>query len=151
MIKPFKHFTFHLLFPWLCFTFLSGVTLAEDDIKTSVAQPQHYQGTNIIQYADDRLTMNVEDISLTHLLQEIARQSGFTVLYNGSLDEMITVHFDKLPFEEGLRKILQKHNFAIEYVKQTQRENQASALQPVKLWIFYKGNKSGQSPSPEHL
>ena len=128
-------FIFHLLYLGVCLTFPSGITLA--------AETQPSVGANIIQYADDHLSLKVKDISLAHLLQEIAHQSGFIVLYNGSLDETITLQLNQFPLEEGLRKILQQHNFAVEYVQQINGENQSTVIRPVKLWIFYKGKKAG--------
>jgi hypothetical protein len=141
-MKPLKHLTFHLLYLSASLIFLSGVTQAKDREKAPIAQTQPSQGARIIQFANDHLTVKVKDISLAVLLQDIARQSGLTLEYKGSLDERITIQFHQLPFDEGLRKILNQQNFALEYVQQTDEENQSSVRRPAKLWVFSKGEKA---------
>ena len=141
-MKPLKLFTFRLFYLSVSLTFLSGITKAEDRVKTTEAQNQPSQSSRIIQFANDHLTVNVKDISLAGLLQEIARQSGLTLVCKESLDERITVQFHQLPFDEGLRKILRQRNFAVEYVQQTDEENQSAVRRPMKLWIFLKGEKA---------
>ena len=141
-MKPLKLFTFRLFYLSVSLTFLSGITKAEDRVKTTEAQNQPSQSSRIIQFANDHLTVNVKDISLAGLLQEIARQSGITLVCKESIDERITIQFHRLPFDEGLRKILHRQNFALEYVQQRDEENQSTIRRPMKLWIFLKGEKA---------
>jgi hypothetical protein len=134
-MKYLTNVTFYLLYMAVSLMFLSGMTLA---VETS--QPQ-------VQFADNRLTVEVKDISLVWLLQDIARQSGLTLEYKGSLDERVTIRFHNLPFDEGLRKILHQQNFALEYVQERQEKDQSTALRPAKLSVFLKGEKQ---PFPDH-
>jgi hypothetical protein len=136
-MKYLTHVTFHLLYLGVSLTFLSGMTLA---VETS--QPQ-------VQFADNHLTVKVKDISLVWLLQEIARQSGLTLEYNGSLDERVTIRFHNLPIDDGLRRILRQQNFALEYVQERQEKNQSTVLRASKLWVFLKGEK-GEKPFSDH-
>ena len=141
-MKPLKLFILCLLYLSVSFTFLSGFTQAEDRGKTPIAQTQPSQGDHVIQFANNYLTVNVKEVSLAWLLQEIARQSGLTLEYKGLLDERITIRFHNLPFDDGLRKILNQQNFALEYVQQRDEENQSTVRRPTKLWVFIKGGKA---------
>jgi hypothetical protein len=134
-MKYLTHLKFHMLYLAVSLTFLSGMPLA---VETSQSQ---------VQFADNHLTVDVTDISLVWLLQEIARQSGLTLEYNGSLEERVTIRFHNLPFDEGLRRILHQQNFALEYVEERQEKDQSTALRPTKLWVFLKGEKP---PFPDH-
>jgi type II secretory pathway component HofQ len=118
-MKYLTHVTFHLLYLAVSLTFLSVMTLA---VETSQSQ---------VLFADNRLTVEVKDVSLVWLLQEIARQSGLTLEYNGSLEERVTIRFNNLPIDEGLRRILHEQNFALEYVQERQEKNQSTVLRPV--------------------
>lgn len=111
-------------------------------MKITEARIQPAQSAHIIKYANNRLTVRVKDIPLAALLQEIARQSGLTLVCKELLDERISIRFQNLPFDEGLRKILHKLSFAVQYAQQTDEEDQSTVQRPAKLWVFLKGEKA---------
>ncbi len=49
------------------------------------------------------------------LLQEIARQSGLTLVLAGPMDERMTIQFEQLPFDKGLQRILRGQTFGLQY------------------------------------
>ena len=137
-MKPSRFLTFHILCLTVMLTFLANATRAEDVLKTTEAQTRPSQSARFIQISNDLLTVHVQDVPLKELLQEIARQSGLSVVGPGSLNEKITIQFDQLPFDEGMRLILRHHSFALAYAQQTPGEPHSTILQPTKLWIFSK-------------
>jgi len=139
-MKPLRVFTFHLLCLTVTLT-LSTITLAENKPKTTDTQTQPSQSARVIHFANDHLTVKVQDVSLHELLQEIARQSGLTIVLSGSLEDPITIQFHELPFDEGLRRILRHQSFALEYSQQTRDERQSILPRPKKLWVFSKGDE----------
>ncbi len=140
-MKPLRVFTFHLLCLTVSLTFLSTITQAHDEVKITEAKTRPTQGARVIHFANDHLTVKVQDVSLHELLQEIARQTGLAIVLSGSLEDRITIQFHELPFDEGLRRILQHQSFALEYSQQTRDERQLTAPHPKKLWVFSKGDE----------
>ncbi len=122
-------------------TFLAALTQAEEVLKTTEVQTQPSESARLIQFANDLLTVNVKDVSLKELLQEIARQSGLSVVGSGSLDERVTIEFHNLPLDEGVRLILRHHSFALAHAQQAPERGQAAVARPETLWIFSKKGK----------
>lgn len=139
-MKPLRMFTLHLVCLTVSLTFLSTVTQAENKLKTTDAETQPSQSARVIHFANDLLTVKVQDVSLQELLQEIARQSGLAIVLSGSLEDPITIQFHELPFDSGLRRILRHQSFALEYSQQTREERQSIVPRPKKLWVFSKGD-----------
>ncbi len=140
-MKPLRVFTFNLVCLTLSLTFLSTITQAEDKRKTTDAKTQPTQSARVIHFANDHLTVKVQDVSLQELLQEIARQRGLALVLPGSFEDPITIEFHELRFDEGLRRILRHQSFAVEYSQQTRDERQSTVPRPKKLWVFSKGDE----------
>ncbi len=140
-MKPLRLLTLHLVCLTVNLTFLSDITQAEDTLKAREARTHISQGSRLIQFADDHLTVTAQDVSLRALLQEIARQSGFTLVRYGSLDERMTLQFHQLPLDEGLRRILRHRSFALEYAEQTPEQQPSALRRPKTLWIFPQGDE----------
>ena len=138
-MKPLRFLAFHLLCLTAILTFLANTARAEDVLKTTKAERQPSQSAPFIQFANDLLTVKVKGLPLKELLDEIARQSGLAVVVSESLDNKITIQFDQLPFDEGMRLILRHHSFALAYAQQTPGERHSTV--PETLWIFSKGGK----------
>ena len=137
-MKPSRLFAFQLVCVTVILTFLANIARAEDVLKTTEATAQPSQSACFIQFSNDLLTVNVQDVPLKELLDEIARQSGLSVVGSGSLDEKITIEFHNLPLDEGMRLILSHHSFALAYAQQTPGERH---LNVPKLWILPKAEK----------
>ena len=138
-MKPSRLLAFHLLCLTVILILLGNTAQAEDVLKTTEAKIRPSQSALSIQFANDLVTVKVHDVPLKELLEEIARQSGLSIVRSGSLDDRITIQFDELPFDEGLRLILRHHSFALAYAQQTSGERHSSV--PRKLWIFSKAEK----------
>lgn len=140
-MKPLRLLTLHLVCLTVSLTFLSHITQAEDTLKATEGMTHTSQGSRSIQFADDHLTVKIQDVSLREILQEIARRSGFTLVRYGSLDEPMTLQFHQLPLDEGLQRILRHRSFALEYAQQTPEERLSVVRRPKTLWIFPQGDE----------
>lgn len=65
---------------------------------------------------DDRLTINVKAVPLETILHDLSRQGAFqvTVLEKQTTRGLlVTEHFDQLPIEEGLNRLLADWNYSL--------------------------------------
>jgi hypothetical protein len=70
-----------------------------------------------IDYRADRLSVQVTQVSLTEVLEEIARQARAEIIGGVKEEKPITVEFTGLPLDEGLGRLLGKQNFVLVYGK----------------------------------
>ena len=89
-MKPSRLLVLHLLCLTVSLTFMANTARAEDVLKTE-AQTRPSQSARFIQFANDVLTVKVQNVPLNELLQEVSRQSGLSVVGSGSLDDKITI------------------------------------------------------------
>ena len=95
--------------------FLVPFAHAQESVKALQSEAQPSDGARVIQFANDRLTVQVHEVPLQELLQEIARQSGLTLVLAGPMDERMTIQFEQLPFDKGLQRILRGQTFGLQY------------------------------------
>lgn len=65
---------------------------------------------------DDRLTINVNAVPLEMILHDLSRQGAFQVTVlekQGTRGLLVTEHFDQLPIEEGLNRLLADWNYSL--------------------------------------
>jgi len=135
-MKPLKRLVIPLLCLAVIFTFLAHIARSENVLNSSVLKTQTLKNSHLIQYSDGFLTVNVQDVSLLELLQEIAHQCGLTVMVYGELDDRITIQFEELALDKGLRFILRQHNFILSSDKQAAGGLQSPDPPPRKLLIY---------------
>jgi len=123
-------------------TILSPVTQAEDKLKVTEARTTIADGSILVAFADDLLTVNVKDMSLKELLQEVSRQSGLAIMTDASIAERMTIQFDKLPFDEGMRRIVRHQNVVLRYAQHEDEESQSAPPRLIELWILPKRNEN---------
>jgi len=140
-MKPLRLLAIQLLYLAVILTFLANIARPEGVDKTTNAKTHPSKSARFIQFANDLLTVKVQDMSLKELFQEIAHQGGLSIVAYGSLDEKITIQFDQLPFDEGMRLILWHHNYILSYTQQKPGERQSSVTRSRKLSIFSKAEK----------
>lgn len=137
-------------FPLICVTMilalLSTMGHAQNTLKARAVEIQTPHALRIIRYANGRLTVRVQDVSLRELLQEIARQSGLTLVGYGSLNKRMTLEFHRLSLTEGLRRILRHRSFVVEYAQPTLKERPPIEPQVKTLWVLSKEGE--ESPVP---
>ena len=140
-MKPARLFTFQLVCITVIFLCLTNIAQAEEVPKATKTQTQQSQSALSIQFDNDLLTVKAKDIPLQELLQEIARQSGLSVEGSGLLEDKITIQFDRLALDEGLRLILCRYSFALVYVQKAPEGTQPAVLRLESLRIAAKEGK----------
>ncbi|HLK12868.1 MAG TPA: hypothetical protein VKW76_15950 [Candidatus Binatia bacterium] len=68
-----------------------------------------------IEYRDDRLSVQVEQMPVGDLIDEIGRQSGAQIIGRPREDRQVTAQFRTLPLSEGLQRLLGAQNFVLRY------------------------------------
>jgi len=101
-------------------TFFSQMAIA----APSTSKAQQVQNPNVI-FAKGLLTVRAKEVRLQTLMEAIGKKAGIEVSLSLSLQkEKVTVQFENVPFEEGLRAILQSAkivNHALSYHQSDER------------------------------
>jgi hypothetical protein len=66
--------------------------------------------------AEGLLTVVADDASLKELLEEIARQSGFTLAGQGEISERITIQFEAVRLDVGLQRMLDGYRYGLQFL-----------------------------------
>ena len=85
---------------------------------------------------DGNVTAKFVDVPLKTALEVVARESGAWVLFYGRLDGEVSAELEKLPLEEGLRRILQGRNTAFFYSSQFAGLGNAPNLELTEIHVF---------------
>ena len=142
-MKSTRFFTFYLIYVTVIFTFPANITLAEDGLKATKAKTQQSQSALSVQFGNDLLSVKAKDVPLKELIDEIARQSDLSVEGSGILEDRVTIQFDRLTLDEGIRLILRRHNFALVYTQKEPESSQTAVQRLETLRIFSKGGEEG--------
>lgn len=68
-----------------------------------------------LRYADGRLTASVEQVPLDEVLDAIARETGARVTGDIAEPRDVTAHFDDLPMDRALDRLLGSQSFTLRY------------------------------------
>lgn len=139
-MNPSRLSTFYLVCVTVIFTILATAQ-AEDVTETTEDVTQQSQRALYIQFANDLLTVNANDVLLKELLQEIASQSGLTVEGTESLENRVTIQFDRLALDEAMRLILHRQSYALVYAPKTPEGSQTAVLGLKMLKIVSEGGE----------
>ncbi len=91
-----------------------GIGLAEARTDVSaLAQTGPLSGLDI-SLEDGRLTMDVQDASVSRVLRAIAAKGGFALDLVGQLDSRVSASFENVPIERALRRIVGRSSYIIE-------------------------------------
>ncbi len=132
----------HLIYLTVSFVLVSTITQAQDSLTDNDGTLQPVSGSHLVRFADNALTVKVEDISLQKLLDEICRKSGLTMVRYVALDERMTLEFHRLSLDEGLRRILRNRSFVLAYVRQTPEERRSAVARRLTLWVLPQGEEN---------
>lgn len=100
-------------------------------------------GSNLaaaIRFDNGLLSVRIKGLPLSQILSEIVRQGNLTLVSYGPLDENISIEFKNLSLEEGLRRILRHHSFALAHAPPEPDKASSTASPSRKLWIIPRGN-----------
>lgn len=112
-------------------------------------------GSGVV-FKEGRLSVSVHKSSLEWVLEEISRKGGVAIMRaEGVGEERISIQFQNLPLDEGLRRILKDHDAFFFYgveetsagVREKSTGGKASAALRA-LWVYPKGQARGLAPVP---
>jgi hypothetical protein len=91
---------------WFLFFSLIGMFVVQPCLRGS-----ELNQSNQVEYLNDRLTVNVDKVTLGSLLKAIRQKTGieFEVGQEQS-QELVSLQFTSLPLEEGLKRVLNRFN-----------------------------------------
>ena len=99
---------YQLLWFFVAVLFLSqtGATFAAEN---GVTQDEEFSD---VDFKDGLLRVSVEKQSFKEVMAIVARKTGIEVLIENPTDDELTMSFDYLPLEKGLKKLLRGMNYA---------------------------------------
>ncbi len=69
---------------------------------------------NEISYAQEHLTAHVIEVSLEDVLTAVAKEANLEFVLNEAIAvKKVSVSFDKLPLEEGIKKIIRPFSYSM--------------------------------------
>lgn len=71
-------------------------------------------GTYRVRFKDNLLTVDADQIDISVLAKEIARQTGINIMLDRDVRGMVSAHFQNLPLFQGLSIILENQGWIIE-------------------------------------
>ncbi len=117
-----KALIFCLMLVLVMFLFYTGVSLAgEKDASTS----KEFSG---VDFKNGQLKVSVDKQSFKKVMSEIAKKSEIQILIYFAAEEELTVDFDYLPLEKGLRKLLKGKNYAFCCSREDQQSGRITSV-----------------------
>lgn len=68
-----------------------------------------------VHFRDGHLRVSVENQKFQKVMDEVAQKAGIEIVINHTADEDLTIDFDYLPLEKGLKKLLRGSNYMFIY------------------------------------
>jgi hypothetical protein len=101
-------------------------------------------GKSVVAFKDGRLSTKIQNGSLWHLADELSRKTGVRITLDSELAaESVSVEFQDLPVEEGLRQLFKKYDAFFLY---SAGRGESSRLTVV--WVYPHGKGSNLEPVP---
>ena len=121
---------------------LIGLCLAGAPPTPSLAGPPVERATAAgqIVYEAGRLTVDLKQASLRQVLTTVARQAGFHLTIRGDRDPLVSTSFTGLAANEGLRRLLGRHNWVGRY-KPPEDRGRAGAITELLVILGTGGNQ----------
>jgi hypothetical protein len=87
-----------------------------------------------------RLSVNVVSSPLTEILREVSKRTGVIIKMDSAINNPVTVKFNDLTLEEGLKEIIKPYSYAMTY-----RENVGEGKRDysVKILQLFKNGTAG--------
>jgi hypothetical protein len=68
-------------------------------------------GTFEVQVSEGNLSLEATQAPLLQIFQEIGKQAKITFDSNIGPEETVTIHLDRVPLEEGIKRLVKRHGF----------------------------------------
>lgn len=111
---------------------LAAVLLAGGAVAAAdTADEETLEETLMVRVDHGRLTLRAADVALDTVLRAIARQGGITIVHETPLPDDVTIAFDDVPLDEGLKRLLGARNHV--FVYEAGAPNAPALLRHVKV------------------
>jgi hypothetical protein len=120
------------------------ISLAGGPGPARAADEPKPEGAFVVKVDGERLTVQLEGIPLQAAMKAIERESGVALALLTPLTEEITIAFDDLPLEQGLRRLLGNRSYILFYA--AAGPGQPAALRQVK--VLPKGREGVRAEGP---
>ncbi len=85
-----------------------------------------------VKLKNGQISVKLKNAPLEKVLKEIMSQSGAKIWLNDSIDTTITIEFQNLPIEEGVRKIIKNKNYAFVFAPNESKDGKLSIISSYK-------------------
>jgi hypothetical protein len=107
---------------------------------TSVSAASHAKGSNVLTLKNNHMSAKIEARPLREVLQSLGRLTNIEIALDRALEnEPVSVEFNNLPLEEGIRHILQGKNYALTYAQITLSKGPMPSQKIVGIRVVPKG------------
>jgi YD repeat-containing protein len=73
------------------------------------------EGTHVVRYRDDKLSVDLHDVSVATTMADVARESGAELIGTPREDRRLTLVFQDIPMKEALERLVGAQNFTLKY------------------------------------
>jgi hypothetical protein len=114
--------TFCLILVSVMFLFHTGASLAGEK---DTSPGKEFSG---VDFKNGLLKVSVDKQSSKKVMSEIAKKAGIQILIYFPAEEELTIGFDYLPLEKGLKKILRGKNYAFYRSREDQQSDRLTSV-----------------------
>jgi YD repeat-containing protein len=94
----------------------TGAALAAPDATTTTTTPTPTpEGAHVVHFKDDKLTVDLHDVSIATAMADVARASGADLVGTPREDRRLTMVFEEIPIKEALERLVGAQNFTLKY------------------------------------
>ena len=115
----------------ILFLFQVGESLA---VEKKTLQSEKLSG---VDFKDGLLKVSVENQRFKEVMDDVAKKAGIKILIYYPVDEKLSVSFDYIPLEKGLRRLLREKNYAFTY-QSGEGDVSKSSAGLMKVFVFSK-------------
>ncbi len=109
---------------------MCSVLIILPSLLCTMVQGEEISRSDVV-FKDGLLKVSVENQSFKEVVDDVAKKAGIKILTNYPDDEKISISFDYLPLEKGIRRLLKEKNYAFKYHTEegNELENAASLME----------------------
>jgi len=89
-----------------CLVMMEGLAASRAHAVSPTPGAPHASESMVVRVVGDRLAVTLKEAPLRAVLEEIGRQGGIDVIIQGPLTKTVSLEFQPLPLDEGLRRLL---------------------------------------------
>lgn len=103
--------------------------------------------TFVVQMDRERLTVRLKGVPLQMVMKAIAQKSGVVLVLDAPLEEKVTLAFEDLPLDEGLRRFPGLRNYVLVYA--AAEPDQPAVLKQLKILATQHGGSRAKEDREE--